>query len=157
MSSGGWPASGWRSVGMVLRPDAIRERLLKLEEVISRLEELGRVEPGALRQSFRDAWAAERGLQLGAEIIFDVGNHILSAHFGVSAKDYEDIIGQLGAHGVIDSPLRDRLKGLGGFRNILVHGYLRIDPDRVAESLAKAPPDFSGFVHTVREWLITVE
>ena len=62
---------------MVLRPDAVRERLVKLEEVISRLKE---IEPRALREDFRHAWAAERGLQLAAEIIFDVGNHILSAH-----------------------------------------------------------------------------
>ena len=138
---------------MVLRPEAIRQRLLKLEEVISRLEELTRAGSGALRYSFRDAWAAERGLQLGAEIILDVGNHILSAHCGVSAEDYEDIIAQLGANGVIAPQTRDRLKGLGGFRNILVHGYLQVDPDRVTEFLRKAPANFSDFARAVREWL----
>jgi uncharacterized protein YutE (UPF0331/DUF86 family) len=127
---------------MVLRPEAIRERLLRLEEVISRLEELRRLDARALREAFREAWAVERGLQLGAEIVLDVGNHIrsahflsahfLSAHFGVSAQDYEDIITQLGVHNVIGASLREELKGLGGFRNILVHGYLRVDPDRVA-------------------------
>jgi hypothetical protein len=59
---------------VVLRPEAIRERLLRLEEVISRLEELRRAAPAAASESFRDAWASERGLQLGAEILFDVGN-----------------------------------------------------------------------------------
>ncbi len=70
---------------MVLRPEAVRERLLRLEEVISRLEELRRLDARALREGFREVWAVERGLQLGAEIVLDVGNHILSAHFGVSA------------------------------------------------------------------------
>jgi uncharacterized protein YutE (UPF0331/DUF86 family) len=138
---------------VVLRPEALRERLQKLEEIISRLEELSRVDRTALRTDFREAWTAERGLHLGAETIFDIGNHILSAHFGVTPKDYEDIIAQLAAHGVIDEPLRNRLKGLGGFRNILVHDYLRIDPDRVAVFLSKAPADFSEFAHAVREWL----
>jgi uncharacterized protein YutE (UPF0331/DUF86 family) len=141
---------------MVLRPEAVRERLLRLEEVISRLEELGRLAPRALSGDFRDAWAAERGLQLAAEIIFDVGNHILSAHFGVSAQDYEDILAQLGARGVIPPEVRDRLKGLGGFRNILVHGYLRLDPGKVAELLARGPARFSDFAHAVRGWLATV-
>jgi len=77
---------------MVLRPEAVRERLLRLEEVISRLEELRRLDARTLREGFREVWAVERGLQLGAEIVLDVGNHILSAHFGVSAQDYEDII-----------------------------------------------------------------
>ena len=138
---------------MVLRPEALRERLLKLEEVIANLNELRQSDPAALRVSFRDAWLAERGLQLGAEALFDIGNHILSAHFGVSPVDYEDIVTQLAAHGVIDDALRARLKGLGGFRNILVHGYLRVDPDRVAEALQKAPEDFSAFVAQLRRWL----
>lgn len=142
---------------MVLRPDAVRERLLKLEEVVSNLEAVGSLDARALRQSFRNAWLAERGLQVGAEAVLDVGNHILSAHYGVTAKDYEDIIALLASHGVIDEELRQRLKGLGGFRNILVHGYLRVDPDRVADHLAKAPTDFGAFSRAVRDWLETVE
>ncbi|MFI5398120.1 MAG: DUF86 domain-containing protein [Candidatus Binatia bacterium] len=138
---------------MVLRADALRERLQNLEEVISRLQQVNRTDRAALRTNFRDAWAAERGLQLGAEIIFDVGNHILSAHFGVAPRDYEDIIAQLAAHGVISELLRNRLKGLGGFRNILVHDYLRIDPDRVADYLSKTPVEFSEFAHEIRDWL----
>ena len=138
---------------MVLRPDAVRERIARLEEIVSRLEQLQRQPPRATPGDFRDAWAAERGLQLGAEIVFDLGNHILSAHFGVSARDYEDIIVQLAATGVIDATLQQRLTGLGGFRNILVHGYLRIDPARVAEHLARAPSDFSALARAVRVWL----
>jgi uncharacterized protein YutE (UPF0331/DUF86 family) len=138
---------------VVLRPEALRERLLKLEEIISRLRDAAQTDRAALRVNFRDAWAAERGLQLGAEVIFDIGNHVLSAHFGVSPKDYEDIIAQLFQHGVIDEALRARLKGLGGFRNVLVHGYLRVDPDRVADYLATAPADFSEFARQIRDWL----
>lgn len=138
---------------MVLRPEALRERLLKLEEVIARLEQMRALDPTTLRVNFRDAWAAERGLQLGAETIFDIGNHILSAHFGASAHDYEDIIVQLGARGVIGDDLRLRLKGLGGFRNVIVHGYLRVDHDRVAEYLAKAPEEFAELARAVRLWL----
>jgi len=138
---------------MVLRPEAIRQRLLKLEEAVGRLAELGRADPALLRTSFRDAWAVERGLQLAAEILLDSGNHILSAHFGESARDYEDVIAQLAARGVIDDALRARLKGIGGFRNVLVHGYLDMDADRVAAYLARAPGDFSAFLDAIRTWL----
>lgn len=125
----------------MVRPEAIRERLLRLEEVISRLEELRLAAPAASPGSFRDAWASERGLLPRS----DVGkNHILSAHFGVAA--------QLGAHGVIDAGLRERLRGLGGFGNVLVHGYLRVDRARVAELLARAPADFSELASAVRAW-----
>src|SRR2546427_11534807 len=73
-NSGGSLACGCRSASVVLRPDAIRERLLRLEDVSSRLEELGRLDGTQLRERFRDAWAVERGLPLAAEIGFEVGN-----------------------------------------------------------------------------------
>jgi uncharacterized protein YutE (UPF0331/DUF86 family) len=140
---------------VVLRPEALRERLLRLEEVTSRLEELARTEP-LTPASFRDIWAVERGLHLAAEIVFDIGNHILSAHFGVSAADYEDILVQLARREVIPASLLARLKGLGGFRNILVHGYLRVDPKRVQEFLRAAPAQFSEFAAAIRHWLTSV-
>jgi hypothetical protein len=40
-----------------------------------------------------------------------------------------------------------------GFRNILVHDYLRLDPDRVEEALDKAPEDFDDFARVIRRWL----
>jgi len=139
---------------MVLRPEALRERLLRLEEVVSRLEEMSR---SVVSASFKDEWAAERGLQLGAEIILDIGNLILTAQFGVSAEDYEDILTQLERWGVIDESLRERLKGLGGFRNILVHDYLRLDFARVRNFLQRAPADFSEFGQAVSHWLAANE
>lgn len=135
---------------MVLKPEALRARLLKLEEIISRLEIL---RDQAVEDDFRHEWATERGLQLAAEVAFDVGNHILSAHFGVGAEDYEDILEQLARRGVISRALRGRLEGLGGFRNILVHDYLRLDAARVASKLRAAPADFSEFAIAVRLWI----
>ena len=138
---------------MVLKPDSVETRLLKLEEVISGLEELRAELAGRSPEALRDLWSVERGLQLGAEILLDVGNHILSAGFGTPAEDYEDIVEQLGRRRVIQGDLHEDLRGLGGFRNILVHAYLRIDPARVMEALDKAPHVYSAFALAVREWL----
>jgi uncharacterized protein YutE (UPF0331/DUF86 family) len=77
----------------------------------------------------------------------------LSAHFGVSARDYENVLTQLAVCGVIDSGLRERFRGLGGFRNLLVHGYLKLDADRVAQVLADAPERFSTLARAIRDWL----
>jgi len=69
---------------MVLRADAVRGTAPQ-----ARGDHLhAGSDPTATSADPRDAWARERGLQLGAEIVLDVGNHILSAHFGVSAQDY---------------------------------------------------------------------
>jgi uncharacterized protein YutE (UPF0331/DUF86 family) len=138
---------------VVLRPEVVRERLVLLEDTVSRLEELAALDAERLRTDFRDGWAVERGLQLAAEILFGVGNHILSAHFGRGARDYEDIIAQLAEAGVISPATAERLRGLGGFRNLLVHGYSRLDPARVLTYLGDAPAHFSAFSRDVRQWL----
>ena len=136
---------------MVLRSDSVRERLLKLEEAASGLERI--LAARRPTPDLRDDWAIERGLQLGAEAVLDIGNHILSAHFGTSARDYEDIITRLGDVGVLPTELRDQLRGLGGFRNILVHGYLSLDPARVRRFAEHAPADFRAFSVAIRAWL----
>jgi uncharacterized protein YutE (UPF0331/DUF86 family) len=101
-----------------------------------------------------DPWAVERGLQLGAEILLDIGAHILVAQYGVSPQDHEDVLEQLFQQGILSEELRARLKGLGGFRNLLVHDYLRLDPDKVAEALDRAPRDLGDFAQAIRKWLM---
>lgn len=137
---------------MVLRVEALRKRLLKLDEVVAHLVALSARDPAALAK-LPDRWLVERGLQLGAELLFDIGQHILSAHFSVSPGDYDQIARQLAAHGVLAPELAARLKGLGGFRNLLVHEYAELDPVRVLDHLADAPADFVDFSAAIRRWL----
>lgn len=133
---------------MPVRLEAVRRRLTRLEEILSDLVALD-YDPGDPRK----AWSVERGLQLAAECVFDVGNHLLSGHFGAAAEGYEQILDALEQRGVIDATLRAELSGLGGFRNILVHGYLDLDPDRVRDAHEKVPRVFSRYRLQIDAWL----
>lgn len=138
---------------MVFRVDAIRARLHRLEQVRTDLQDLSRLDRSTLRTSRWEFLAAERSLQLGAEAVFDIGTHILVAQYGVSPEGHEDVLEQLAQQGILDEDLRVRLKGLGGFRNLLVHDYLRIDPEKVADSVSRAPRDFEDFSRAIQRWL----
>lgn len=138
---------------MVVRVEVLETRLAKLDGVISDLEEFVGMDRAALLGSHRDMLALERSLQVGASLIFDIGSHILSAAYGVSAGEYEEIVGLLAQRGVLSADLRGRLKGLGGFRNVLVHDYIDLDPDRVLDFLAKAPGEFDDFAREIRDWM----
>ena len=138
---------------MVVRVEALETRLDKLGRVISDLEEFAAMDRTDLLRSHRDMLAMERSLQIGASLIFDIGSHILSAAYGASAGEYEDIVGLLFQRGVLSAGLRARLKGLGGFRNLLVHEYLDLDEDRVLDFLGEAPGEFDDFAREIRDWL----
>lgn len=142
---------------MTLRPEAVRERLRQLRVVIRNLLEIAAVDRGRFVADFHHHWLAERGLHLAAEAMFDVGNHVLAGALNVHATDYEDVIRHLGEQGVISSELRARLRGLGGFRNVLVHGYLEIDVGRVYEYLTTRLDDFAKFAQEVEAWLVRRE
>ncbi len=138
---------------MVLRVDAIEVRLQRLEQVISGLERLGQIDSKELLEDTQKMWSVERGLQLGAEILFDVGSHILVSEFGVSPQEYKEILTRLADRKVVGRKLADGLQGLAGFRNVLVHDYLEVDPEKVLQALTHAPRDFSNFAQEIRTWL----
>lgn len=116
------------------------------------LEELRRMRGHALADRLHE-WAAERGLQVAAQALFDCGNHLLSGGFGERVDDYASIPPALLRHGVIDAGLEGRLRGLAGFRNLLVHDYFRIDVARVRDLLDTLLDDLEAFAAAVEAWL----
>ena len=138
---------------MTLRPEVVRERLRKLREIVANLESLREIPREELVASFRNYWLAERGLQLAAEIVFDVGNHLLAGRFNFSASTYEEISQKLLDNQVISAALRDQLKGLGGFRNILVHGYLDVDHGLLHDFLRDELGSFRAFADEIEKFL----
>src|SRR3712207_3394658 len=105
---------------MVVRPETLRERVALLRETVARLRAL-RARPIADPSV---EWALERGLQLAAQAVFDIGNHVLVGAFGSRPFEYADVAPQLRDRAVISAELEQRLRGLAGFRNLLVHDYV---------------------------------
>lgn len=95
----------------------------------------------------------ERGSTLAAECIADIAGHILSGRFGVHPDDHEDAIRRLSQHGVMSRDLAAAMRGFGGFRNIPVRGYLRVDPARVRAHLEGHLGELRRFVAEVTAWL----
>lgn len=100
-------------------------------------------------------WIIERGLIAAASVIFDIADHILAGQFGLYAETYEEGLELLYGRGVLSGPLFQRIKGLGGFRNILVHRYLGIDPREVYDNFHKGLGVFPDFAQETLVWLDT--
>jgi uncharacterized protein YutE (UPF0331/DUF86 family) len=49
------------------------------------------------------------------------------------------------------------MRGLGGFRNVLVHAYLEIDEERVYDSLHDEAGAFDQFAHEIESFLDRVD
>jgi uncharacterized protein YutE (UPF0331/DUF86 family) len=86
--------------------------------------------------------AVERNFQVAIECILDIGNHIIAEKGFESPDDNEDIIRILGEEGIIPSDFAGRIKGIAGFRNILVHEYTGIDYGVLYNYLVNRLDDF---------------
>ena len=133
---------------MVIRAEVLAERLAALREAVARLRDVRArdLSDPALQ------WAAERGLQVAAQALFDVGNHVLAGAFALRASDYAQIPPLLAERGVIDREIEQRLRGLAGFRNLLVHDYAHVDAARVRTLLDTRLDDFDAFAASVERW-----
>jgi len=94
----------------------------------------------------------ERGLQLCAQNALDIATH-LAAAAGRDAPDYASAIDVLGELGVLPDDFAHRFRGIAGFRNVLVHGYLGVDLPRMHRLLNSGLDDFADFARFVEAYI----
>jgi uncharacterized protein YutE (UPF0331/DUF86 family) len=138
---------------MVLKRDTIEQRLKELNKILQELNKYGQIEREALQKDLSQRWIIERGLIAAASIILEIADHILAGHFGIYIETYEESLEGLQNNEVISATLYQQIKGLGGFRNILVHGYLGLDTAQVFDNFQKGLVVFPLFAQEILEWL----
>jgi uncharacterized protein YutE (UPF0331/DUF86 family) len=118
-----------------LEKEVLEQRLARLAELLDLLRrDRPLVERIAFDVDVRDR--VERRLQLAAQIAIDVANYLI-AHSRWPRSERETLWEVLAREAVLPASLAESLRGLTGFRNVLVHEYLGIDLDVVAEALTR--------------------
>jgi len=130
----------------------VRRHLLALDAALQRLRRHAGRPLAALSADADAQWAVERGLQLCAQNVLDVATH-LAAGAGRDAPDYASAVDALADLGILPVDFARRFRGIAGFRNVLVHGYLGVDPRRVHELLNAGLDDFVEFARLIESFL----
>jgi uncharacterized protein YutE (UPF0331/DUF86 family) len=117
--------------------DVIDALLSELRENVGFLEPLRTLTLQEYERDVPRRKMAERCFQIAIECLIDIAHHLVSEHSWGHARTGEQAIEILAARGVIPGPLRARLQGVAGFRNVLVHAYVEIDHARVHSNLAR--------------------
>jgi uncharacterized protein YutE (UPF0331/DUF86 family) len=94
----------------------------------------------------------ERNLEIAAQCCIDISHRIIAVQGARKPVDYQDAILSMGELGVLPPEFARHLAPLAGFRNILVHEYVRVDWDRVYRALHNLE-DLERFAALVRRWL----
>lgn len=87
------------------------------------------------------------------ENVFDICAIInTDLRLGIPQSD-DDIMEILGRNGIIDDEMKAKLKGMKGFRNIIVHRYAGIDDRLSYEFLSEKLVDFEEFILKITNFM----
>ncbi|MCL4424323.1 MAG: DUF86 domain-containing protein [Firmicutes bacterium] len=131
----------------------IDERISIISSSIKRLSLLAQLP----REKFcRDEDAidiAENRLRRALEAVFDLGRHlVVKAGWGIP-HDYRSVIDLLAQSKVLPADFAQRIVGMAGYRNRLIHDYNKITPEELYEIVQTRLTDFESFQRYVVEFL----
>jgi predicted RNase H-like nuclease/uncharacterized protein YutE (UPF0331/DUF86 family) len=130
----------------------VDRHLIALRQALAALRRHAGISPASLRADSDRRWTVERGLHLCAQNALDIASHIASAE-GLDPTTYGSSIDCLVEANVVPAQFGERFRGIAGFRNVLVHGYLEVDLDLTARLLRESLDDFEEFAGHVEQWL----
>ncbi|HHY95188.1 MAG TPA: DUF86 domain-containing protein [Firmicutes bacterium] len=92
-------------------------------------------------------------LQTAVEAMIDIAYHLSAKVYRHPPADARDAFTELVKGGTLDSSDLPTYLAMVGFRNRVVHGYLRIDPDKKVYEIARTSRgDFTKFIKRVKQF-----
>jgi uncharacterized protein YutE (UPF0331/DUF86 family) len=133
-----------------------RERILARIDVLDGyLRELRAIAPATFEEytTIEKRRACERLLQVSVECVIDISSLLVTGlRLGLPAEE-DDLFEKLTQARIISPLMRDSLRRMKGFRNILVHEYGRVDDRIVYENLQNRLDDFEAFKREILQSL----
>ena len=131
--------------------DLIRKRLAFIETCLRELADLA--EPARIESDVRERRFVEHTLQLAIQAALDIASHIVASNRLGEPESNQALFALIERAGWVAPALASELGKMAGFRNILVHGYLGVDPAIVREVLEHQLGDLQAFVESIRSGL----
>ena len=121
------------------------EAVDRLAEELSHLRALAARGPDALLADPDLLAAVKYRFVVAIETCIDLAQHAIASAGLRAPTSFADAFAVLGEAGFVDAGLVPALQEMARFRNLLVHGYLRVDDRRVVEILRTRLDDLDAF------------
>lgn len=136
-----------------LRPAVVHDRLAEMRLLLDDLDRLPARTGDDLRVDRFLRHVVERVLTQLVETAVAVNGHVGAAILDVAVTDYRSSFDTAARAGAITSDLAVRLKASVGLRNVVVHAYLDVDLEVVAEAIPLARKGYGEYVDQLAGWL----
>lgn len=131
----------------------LARKLEYLRTQLEHLEPYRSLPKPMLHDDLEKRLAVERLLELSIQSIVDCSRLLVALEDWRRLRDERDALLILAEGGVIPLDLAERLLKAKGFRNVLVHEYVEIDPELLLLHLREDSGDLWAFARKLAEWL----
>ncbi|AJA48557.1 hypothetical protein CPAST_c24880 [Clostridium pasteurianum DSM 525 = ATCC 6013] len=137
----------------MVKREIVISRIDKLNEYMRILKSLTKYDRKTYINDPLIYGSAERFLHLSIECILDIANHVIADMRYRRPENNKDIFLVLHENKIIDEKLKNNLCNMAGFRNILVHDYLKLDRALVYDIINNNLNDIEDFIKIVVEYI----
>ena len=127
------------------KSDRLADRIEALKRYSGYLKDYRKVSLEQLQHDHTLQGAVCHYFQLAIECMIDAGEILVSQRGLPKPKDGRDVFEILGEAGILPKKFAFNIAPVAGFRNILVHEYLKVDMTIVYAHLQKDLKDFDTF------------
>ena len=99
----------------------------------------------------------ERTLQISIEACIDICHHLIKEKRLGFITNEDNMFEKLATAKIISKELRDKLKDMKGFRNVLVHRYVELDDEKAYHHATHDREDFDQFRREIRTYLTSTK
>lgn len=130
----------------------LASKLAELAFRVARIRPLGALSVQELTAN-RDAFdLASFNLMLAVQICADIAAHLIADERWPAAKNLAEGFTRLEEHGVLPTPIAQALRKAVGLRNVVAHGYARVDPAAIHSAATGGVADLEAFGQAVASW-----
>lgn len=132
--------------------ELVRTRAADIRQEVTALRAYAGLPEAAFTADAEKVRAARYSLIVAVEAAAAICNHLCARH-GRAADSYPGCFEGLAELGIVDPALAGRLASMARLRNILVHGYRRVDDRRLHQVLRDELGDLDHFLGAVAEYV----
>lgn len=137
-----------------IEKEKVSERIGDIKRALAKLESYKNLSSKDLQED-EDAFAlVAYWLRIALEGVLTIGTHVLSRlPSNGKKKDYTRVLVSLGDYGIIPQEFANKIRGMAGYRNRLVHLYWEVTPEELAHTLREDIEDFEEFIRHIGKFL----
>lgn len=142
-----------KKVYSMVSRDIVLKRISRLNEYLDFLKDIQKYSMDEYLNNPMIYGSAERFLHLLIECIIDISSHIIADMRYRKPTSNREIFEILYENKIINDSLKEKLSNMAGFRNILVHDYIKLNKKIVYEIIQNNLKDMENFINIIAEYI----